>query len=190
MSVHEKSHDGNKDCSVVEELLSPFIDDELNAEADKFVRQHLDSCPRCTAKLDEFKATVDAIAALPNEATPEEDLWPGIVAGAEESELALPLAARGRRRSKWGNPMLWAAGLAALLIPASLATVGLMRSHSRPAVAPTVAFSGSNYDTGEFDADELADAIRMATEIAGQVAAEAAEAAATRPRSRSLTGYG
>ncbi len=29
----------NKDCPVVEELLSPFIDEELNEEADAFVRR-------------------------------------------------------------------------------------------------------------------------------------------------------
>ena len=107
MSEH-KQH--NKDCPVVEELLSPFIDEELNEEADAFVRHHLDSCRHCTEKLDEIKATIDAINSLPTAATPEEDLWPGIYAGASESPVAIPMAT-GRQRPRWTKPALWAAGV-------------------------------------------------------------------------------
>ncbi len=176
MSEHDLSHAESNDCPVVEELLSPFIDEELNTEADAYVRRHLDSCSRCMARLDEIKATVEALNSLPNEATPEQDLWPGIVAGSRESDIALPLGAGYRRRWRPSKPMLWAAGLAALLVPGSLVVAGL-RMRDRPAVPPPPVPTADAPSMG-FDAGAIAEAIRMAQEMAAEIAAVAAEAAA------------
>ncbi len=128
MSEHDLNKGGTDDCHIVEELLSPFIDEELNATADTFVRHHLDSCTGCMKRLDELKATVEAINELPTEATPEHDLWPGIVAGSSDGSLGVPLGASEKRRWRMPKPMLLAAGLAALLAPAGVfAGMSLLR---------------------------------------------------------------
>ena len=88
MSEHDLNKGGSNDCGIVDELLSPFIDEELNATADAFVRHHLDSCGRCMKKLAELKATVEAINELPTEATPENDLWPGSVSACSWAQRA------------------------------------------------------------------------------------------------------
>jgi len=102
MNEHDRNKSGGDDCQIIEELLSPFIDEELNATADAFVRHHLDSCTKCMAKLDELKATVEALNELPTEATPENDLWPGIVAASPGGSLGAPVGVGGRK--KWRMP--------------------------------------------------------------------------------------
>ncbi|MFQ5704322.1 MAG: anti-sigma factor family protein, partial [Gemmatimonadales bacterium] len=78
--------DETDNCKIVEELLSAFFDEELNETADAAVRHHLDGCTACATKLQELKATVETINSLPCEATPESDLWPGIVAVTGDRE--------------------------------------------------------------------------------------------------------
>ena len=136
MSEHNLNQGGTNDCRIVEELLSPFIDDELNATADAFVRHHLDSCAACMKSLDELKATVDAINGLPTEATPEHDLWPGIVAANSDGSLGSASGVGRDRRWRIPKPMLLAAGLAVLLVPAGVfAGMSLLRDNDEPVIA-------------------------------------------------------
>ena len=129
MSEQNLHQGGTDDCQIIEELLSPFIDEELNATADAFVRHHLDSCTGCMKRLDELKATVEAINELPTEATPEHDLWPGIVAASSDGSLGAPLGVAQKRRWRMPKPMLLAAGLAVLLAPAGVFTgMSLLRN--------------------------------------------------------------
>jgi HEAT repeat protein len=153
MSEHDLHKGGREDCQIVEELLSPFIDEELNATADAFVRRHLDSCKGCMKRLDELKATVVAINGLPTEATPEHDLWPGIVAASSDGSLGVPLGASEKRRWRMPKPMLLAAGLAALLAPAGVfAGMSLMRdNHESLAVPRPDHVEGLNVDMGDLE---------------------------------------
>jgi hypothetical protein len=185
MGPDYKHTEGNE-CEIVEELLSAFYDEELNETSDAFVRTHLDSCPACTMKLDELKATVLAINSLPTEGTPENDLWPGIVAGTAASAAPVPLGS-ARQRAWWTKtPILIAAGLAALLIPAGAFVTGLTLSRARhvdePAVAPEAEISVDIPDIRleglEGLEGAIAEAVRMAEEIA-----RAAEEGAARGRS-------
>jgi len=138
MSKHDLHQGGTDDCQIVEELLSPFIDEELNATADAFVRHHLDSCTGCMKRLDELKATVETINELPTEATPEHDLWPGIVAASSDGSLGVPLGVSEKRRWRMPKPMLLAAGLAALLAPAGVfAGMSLLRNDNKAVALQT-----------------------------------------------------
>ena len=129
MSEHDLHKGGTDDCQIIEELLSAFIDEELNATADTFVRHHLDSCTGCMKRLDELKATVEAINELPTEATPEHDLWPGIVAASSDGSLGAPVGVAQKGRWRMPKPWLLAAGLAALLAPAGVfAGMSLLRN--------------------------------------------------------------
>ena len=139
MTEHQSSNRGANDCEIVEELLSGFYDEELNETADAFVRHHLDACEQCAAKLDELKATVVAINELPREATPERDLWSGIL---ERSAQSSPIPLRSRRKRRWSfsTPTLLAATLAALMLPAGILGVGIMLFNAREAErAPVLA---------------------------------------------------
>ena len=61
-------------CQDYKNLMMGYLDDELDADQQKTLQQHLDSCPACTAELEEFsqlkQITDDATLAQP-----EEVLW-------------------------------------------------------------------------------------------------------------------
>jgi len=61
-------------CQDYKNLMMGYLDDELNADQQKTLQQHLDSCPACTAELEEFSQLkqITDDAAL---AEPEEVLW-------------------------------------------------------------------------------------------------------------------
>ena len=118
-----------EECKIVEELLSPFYDEELNEAADSFVSHHLDGCAACSEKLEEFKRMVVDINSLPREATPGRDLWPGIVEAAAGVEGLTPLAYKEPRRGFWSRPWLIAAVASALLVPGAFAGIALGLLH-------------------------------------------------------------
>ena len=126
MTEHQSSNRGADDCEIVAELLSGFYDEELNETADAFVRHHLDACEQCAAKLDELKATVVAINQLPRDATPEHDLWSGIVERSAQSS-PIPLRSHRKRRWRFSIPTLLAATLAALMLPVGIVGVGIRK---------------------------------------------------------------
>ncbi len=113
------------ECKVVEELLSPFFDEELNEEADALVRRHLDTCGACLTKLEELKETVSAINALPIEATPDEGLWTGVADATGLDAGVPPLHGRDRRGFRFPRLMQLAAMLATLMVPAALVVGGI-----------------------------------------------------------------
>ncbi len=182
MSERDLRHNGGDECQIVEELLSAFIDEELNATADAFVRHHLDSCSRCLEKLDDLKATVEAINELPNEATPEHDLWPGIVAASSGGSLGAPVGVSDKRHRRIPTPMLIAAGLAALLAPAGVfAGMSLLRDNTPPADEEPLRSEGWDEEGwGEFGLE----AGEMAREIAESVRESMARARERAARER------
>ncbi len=61
-------------CQDYKNLMMGYLDDELDAEQQKTLQQHLESCPECRAELEEFaqlKQITDDAALL----EPEEILW-------------------------------------------------------------------------------------------------------------------
>lgn len=75
-------------CSVIDKLLSPYLDGELSDQAAESVETHLNTCARCRDELESLRHTVAAIGDLPHEATPEHDLWPGIESGRSRPQAA------------------------------------------------------------------------------------------------------
>jgi len=61
-------------CQDYKNLMMGYLDDELDADQQKILQQHLDSCPTCTAELEEFSQLkqITDDAAL---AQPEDVLW-------------------------------------------------------------------------------------------------------------------
>ena len=117
----------------MEELLSQYLDEELDDESTKYVRQKLASDPEWQRTLEELQITVQAIRELPNEATPERELWPEIV---EARSAAAPVVvAQEAKRRFWTTPKLLAAGLTALLVPAAgLSMARAWRGYDEPVV--------------------------------------------------------
>lgn len=52
-------------CEQIEELLSPYIEDELTAEDRRAVDDHLRICPDCTSLLSLFQETTEALSDFP-----------------------------------------------------------------------------------------------------------------------------
>ncbi len=115
----------------MEELLSQYLDEELDDETTAYVREQLLSNPEWQEALEELQTTVQAIRGLPSEATPERELWPEIV----ERRNAAAGAGAEPKQSFWTTPRLLAAGLAALLVPgAGLAVALTLRVAQQPDV--------------------------------------------------------
>jgi len=54
-----------KECNGVRELLSPYIDDELDSDERLKVEAHLESCRSCREELDSIKKTVSLVRRMP-----------------------------------------------------------------------------------------------------------------------------
>ena len=125
MNEHFESHRLDPQDKM-EELLSQYLDEELDDETTAYVREQLASNPEWQEALEELQTTVQAIRGLPREATPERELWPEIV----ERRNAAAGAGAEPKQSFWTTPRLLAAGLTALLVPG--AGLVLARSLSNP----------------------------------------------------------
>lgn len=52
-------------CESIEELLSPYLEDELNPEERRAVESHLRTCQSCAALLSSMKETKESLASFP-----------------------------------------------------------------------------------------------------------------------------
>lgn len=52
-------------CERIEELLSPYLEDELNPEEKRAVESHLRTCPSCAGLLSLLKETKESLADFP-----------------------------------------------------------------------------------------------------------------------------
>ena len=52
-------------CEKIEELLSPYLEDELNPEAQRAVQSHLRTCQSCSALLSFMKEAKESLADFP-----------------------------------------------------------------------------------------------------------------------------
>jgi anti-sigma factor RsiW len=75
-------------CVEVVELVSDYLDDELDAETRRRVEEHLALCPPCRIYVEQVRETVQALGALPAGALPEH--------AVAELEAAFRAFSRGR----------------------------------------------------------------------------------------------
>jgi hypothetical protein len=52
-------------CKKIEELLSPYLEDELSPEEKKAVAEHLKSCENCSLLFSYMKETKESLASIP-----------------------------------------------------------------------------------------------------------------------------
>jgi anti-sigma factor RsiW len=122
-------------CPEVHAVLDDFVDGALAERERREVARHLQTCPECRRAETGLRELLAKAEALPKEAEPVRDLWPGIAERIEAGNVvAADFTARRRRPAA-----VWAAGAAALLVgAAALVAVVLVRGdlRSRVAAAP------------------------------------------------------
>jgi anti-sigma factor RsiW len=59
-------------CIEVVELVSDYLDDELDPETRRRGEEHLALCPPCRIYVEQVRETVEALGELPDGALPEE----------------------------------------------------------------------------------------------------------------------
>ena len=64
-------------CLQLQELLSPYYDDELSPELYATVAEHLDGCTTCAGRVEEF-GRLTALSAQLHEPAPPSHLWPAL----------------------------------------------------------------------------------------------------------------
>jgi anti-sigma factor RsiW len=60
----------SQQCESVRELLSPYIDRQVSLDERQQVETHLASCATCQGELDQIRAVVTGLKALPQMAVP------------------------------------------------------------------------------------------------------------------------
>lgn len=115
------------------ELLSAYLDGELDPEAERETAGHLAGCPECGVLLAELRRVLVRAQAL-EDRPPREDLWPGVAA-------AIGAAPSRRWRVSVPVPLLLAASIT-LMILSGAAVALLLRPVTQPPVAVTPAASG------------------------------------------------
>ncbi len=58
-------------CLEVQELLSAFVDNELDKNTMQKVQKHINNCPSCRKELEELKVILDELASLEDVSVPE-----------------------------------------------------------------------------------------------------------------------
>lgn len=58
-------------CLEVQELLSAFIDNELDEDTMKKIQKHIDICPACKKDVDELKSIIDGLTSIDDVPVPE-----------------------------------------------------------------------------------------------------------------------
>ncbi|MGD2068965.1 MAG: zf-HC2 domain-containing protein [Gemmatimonadota bacterium] len=143
-----------------------LIDGDLDGVEERAARTHLARCEACARRVATVEALLNAVHALPAEAMPSRDLWPGIEerirggasvipfpgpGGREDAVAEGPATAGGstggrpasdgpvpvgRRRVTVSLPLLWAAGIAVSLVSGGAVWVALGGESPRVAAGP------------------------------------------------------
>lgn len=108
------------------ELLSQFLDGDLNADEHQRLATHLNACGECSALLEDLRRVLARAQSL-EDRPPRLDLWPGVAA-------AIGATPPVRRRIQFSVPMLLAASIA--LMVASGGTVALLLNGRQQAMTP------------------------------------------------------
>jgi predicted anti-sigma-YlaC factor YlaD len=120
------------------ELLSEYLDGELDPEAERETAAHLAGCPECGALLAELRRVLVRAQAL-EDRPPRGDLWPGVAA-------AIGAAQGRRRRVSVPVPLLLAASITLMLLSGGAVAL-LMRTRTVVPVAESVAPAGGSVIT-------------------------------------------
>ena len=159
------------------DLLSGYLDGELNDVEKRRLELHLEACSACRAVLADLRAIVAAAPHYQGR-QPSRDLWPALARHLKAESSVVPLHRRssshledaaallhppaGRRRPGW--PLLLAASLFIALVSGGtvwLATRGTAPDSSGPTVSQTgdvtrnAAFAESQYESAVADLEKL-----------------------------------
>lgn len=88
------------DCRVVQELISTYIDGELDGEKARMLEEHLESCQGCSQKLEHMKALVQMVGTFEEEELPDGFL-DRLHARLEAKQVSGVVSDRRRRFSGW-----------------------------------------------------------------------------------------
>lgn len=118
----------------IRDLLSGYLDGELDPATQRDVDRHLADCAECAATLSQLAAVKERAGSL-SDALPGADLWPGIAArigGDRGGSPAIRPVRRVGARPRGGGfrlsgAQLLAAGLAVALVSAGLMWLALRR---------------------------------------------------------------
>ena len=104
----------------IADLLSDYVDDELDAGARVEVAAHLATCDECRQVCEDLRRIAAAAGRL-HDSGPERDLWAGVAARiAAPESAALPFERRQPRRFSFTLPQLAAAGIALMVLSGSM----------------------------------------------------------------------
>ena len=110
------------------ELLSEYLDDELEPAGRARVQAHLAQCQECRTTVEELRRVVARAQALDDQAVSRE-LWPGIAALIGAGPIVT------RRRWSFSMPQLIAAGIALMLLSGGSVAWWLRGQGQGPATA-------------------------------------------------------
>ncbi len=105
-----------------EARMNDYLDGFLEAAERAVIDEHLKACERCAGDLAALADLVAAMGALPTEAEPDRDVWPGVrgrIAVADEDAKIVQLPGTRRRERRWITmtvPQLAAASIALAFI--------------------------------------------------------------------------
>lgn len=111
-------------CRQVRHRLDAYVDEGLSLPERHAVDEHLASCPRCRAEVDELRRLLEAAATLPRGIDPPERVWAGIERGLDEAE---PLPAPARPVPGWRTVVLGVAAALTLMAGSSAVTWTIAR---------------------------------------------------------------
>jgi anti-sigma factor RsiW len=117
----------------LDQELSAYLDDELDATARVAVDAHLAECAACRETLDALRRVVRRAQAL-DDRPPARDLWSGIADRLTTPDTADVVPIASRRRVALSLPQLAAAAVALVALSAA-ATGVFLRRGAAPAVA-------------------------------------------------------
>ena len=130
--MNDRQRTDDLDGDLTEDVLSAYLDDELDATTRAEVERRLDESADWRAILAEVRTTRDALRALPAVDAPPE-FWARVMAGIEGG--VVDLASERRRRRSVPRWAIAAAGAAA----AAVIVVGVVAVPQQNKVRPAVA---------------------------------------------------
>lgn len=140
-------------CDNVANVLVDFIDGRLDAEAERAVERHLDTCANCRALVVDLR-TIRAAAFMLDRHEPAPDVWTSL-----QQRVAAEPAPRGRvlamptTRASWS---VWLGAAAAIILATLIGVLPLMRRSEPPPSQDADAGAEATVEsvTAEFEAAE------------------------------------
>ncbi|MGH9311055.1 MAG: zf-HC2 domain-containing protein [Vicinamibacterales bacterium] len=130
------------------DLLSEYLDDELEGAERQSVEAHVGTCLTCRRELDALRAVTMRARTLQDRG-PDDDLWPGIAERITDGHAA-GSPRREVRRFSFTVPQLVAAGLALVVLTGALAS--LARLGGPRTDLPAVSAGDTSAADGAYDA--------------------------------------